>query len=92
MHCISNYDFLPPFIDTQSMYKSYLLMSIVNRTFFPAQSAFGCMRITKTGCARFPNESKKFVCVKNFALCFSNSHTSECGLRRKERPIELLLW
>ena len=28
------------------------------------------------------------MCVKKIASCFGNFHTSQCGLRRKERPIE----
>ena len=45
----------------------------------------------QNGHARLPFEGKNFVCVKKCASCFSNSHTSECGLRRKERPFNLLL-
>ena len=45
--------------------------------------ALGCMRITKTGRKLFDAHLDTKAC----AACFNNSHTSECGLRRKERPI-----
>ena len=44
--------------------------------------------LLKQAAHAFLSRLKKFVCVKKIASCFGNSHTSECGLVRKERPIE----
>ena len=45
------------------------------------------MRITKTGRARLPSSAKNRVRQK-VQSCLGNSQKSECGLRRKERPLK----
>ena len=44
------------------------------------------MRVTKTGRELFDAHG---YFGKSCAACFSNSHTSKCGLHKKERPINL---
>ena len=41
--------------------------------------------------SRVKNLCAQKVCTKKCASCFSNSHTSKCGLLREERPITSLL-
>ena len=55
--------------------------------FFPAQSAFGCMRITKTGRALF--DAHRFFTLESQSCvpCFGYSHTSKCGQRRKRTSL-----
>ena len=48
----------------------------VNRIFFPAQSAFGCMRITKTGRAQFPFEDKNLFASKSARPVLVNQGSS----------------
>ena len=59
----------------------------LNRAFFPAQSAFGCIRITKTGHELFDLHVFLPLIGNRAQPIFSNSHTSECELRRKGYPI-----